>query len=128
MACGNMDLGHVVQQKTRVDLVLVIVTTIMNVQGILHVEMITVWDPYFPHQLIVVKIQLQPPPRPPVQPRLLAKIFGIPRNVSKNSFKANAKNWEPGLNAKKLAINVDADHPFLYKKIIQKTYLTLNYE
>ena len=81
MACGNMDLGHVVQQKTRVDLVLVIVTTIMNVQGILHVEMITVWDPYFPHQLIVVKIQPQQPPQQPAQPRLLAKIFGLPRNV-----------------------------------------------
>ena len=92
MACGNMDLGHVVQQKTRVDLVLVIVTTIMNVQGILHVEMITVWGPYFSHQLIVVKIQLQPPQQPRLQPRSLVKIFGIPRNVSKNSFKANAKN------------------------------------
>ena len=103
-------------------------TTIMNVQGILLVEMITVWDPYFPRQLIVVKIQLQPPQQPRLQPRSLVKIFGIPRNVSKNSFKANAKNWEPGLNAKKLAINVDADHPFLYKKIIQKTYFALNYE
>ena len=90
-----MDLGHVVQQKTRVDLVLVIVTTIMNVQGILHVEMITVWDPYFPQQLIVVKIQPQPPLQPPqlqVQPRSLVKIFGLPRNVSNNSSKANAKN------------------------------------
>ena len=95
MVFGNMDLGHVVQLKTRVDLELVIVTTIMNVQGILHVEMITVWDPYFPHQLIVVKIQPQPPlqpPQPPVQPRSLVKIFGLPRNVSKNSSKANAKN------------------------------------
>ena len=90
MGCGNMGHGHVVQQKNPVDLVLVIVTTIMNVQGISHVEMTTVWDPYFPHQLIVVKIQLQPPPQPPVQPRLLAKIFGLPRNVSRNFSKANA--------------------------------------
>ena len=90
MGCGNMDLGHVVRQKTRVDLELVIVTMIMNVQGISHVEMITVWDPYFPHQLIVVKIQLQRPPQPPVQLRLLAKIFGLLRNVSRNSSKANA--------------------------------------
>ena len=128
MGCGNMGLGHVVQLTTRVDQELVIVTMIMNVQGILLVEMITVWDPYFPHQLIVVKIQPQQPPQPPVQPRLLAKIFGLPRNVSRNSSKANALSQEPGLNAKKLAINVDADHPFLYKKIIPKTYLTLNYE
>ena len=95
MGFGNMDLGHVVRLKTRVDLELVIVTTIMNVQGILHVETTTVWDPYFPHQLIVVKIQLQPqqPPHPPqVQPRFLAKIFGLPRNVSRNSFKADAKS------------------------------------
>ena len=94
MGFGNMDLGHVVRLKTRVDLELVIVTTIMNVQGILHVETTTVWDPYFPHQLIVVKIQLQlqKPPQQPVQPRSLVKIFGLPRNVSKNSFKANAKN------------------------------------
>ena len=94
MGCGNMGHGHVVQQKNPVDLVLVIVTTIMNVQGILHVEMITAWDPYFPHQLIVVKIQLQlqKPPQQPVQPRSLVKIFGLPRNVSKNPFKANAKN------------------------------------
>ena len=94
MGFGNMDLGHVVRLKTRVDLELVIVTTIMNVQGILLVEMITVWDPYSPHQLTVVKIQLQPlqPPQPPVQPRMLVKIFGLPRNVSRNSFKANAKN------------------------------------
>ena len=92
MGCGNMDLGHVVRLKTRVDLELVIVTTIMNVQGILHVEMITVWNPYFPHQLIVVKIQLepQPPPQQPVQPRSLVKIFGLPRNVSRNSFRAIA--------------------------------------
>ena len=57
MGCGNLHHGPVVQLKTRVDLELVIVTTIMNVQGILHVETTTVWDPYFPHQLIVVKIQ-----------------------------------------------------------------------
>ena len=91
MGCGNMDLGPVVRLKTRVDLELVIVTTIMNVQGILRVEMITAWDPYFPHQLIVVKIQLQPQ-QPPVQPRSFVKIFGLPRNVSRNSFKANAKS------------------------------------
>ena len=92
MGCGNMDLGHVVRLKTRVDLEPVIVTTIMNVQGNSHVEMITVWDPYFPHQPIVVKIQLQPqqPLQPPLQPRLLVKIFGLPRNVSRNSSKANA--------------------------------------
>ena len=66
MGCGNMGHGHVVQQKNPVDLVLVIVTTIMNVQGILLVEMITVWDPYFPHLRIVVKIhqQLLQPPQP----------------------------------------------------------------
>ena len=95
MGCGNMGHGPAVHLKTRVDLELVIVTTIMNVQGILLVEMITVWDPYFPHQLIVVKIQLQPlqpPPQPRVQPRSLVKIFGLPRNVSRNSFKANAKS------------------------------------
>ena len=77
MGCGNMDLGHVVPLKTRVDLEPVIVTTIMNVQGILHVEMITVWDPYFPHQLIVVKIQLQQlqQPLPLQQPQLRVIIF-----------------------------------------------------
>ena len=66
MGCGNLDHGHVVRLKTRVDLELVIVTTIMNVQGILLVEMITVWDPYFPHLRIVVKIhqQLLQPPQP----------------------------------------------------------------
>ena len=66
MGCGNMDLGHVVRLKTRVDLELVIVTMIMNVQGILLVEMITVWVPYFPHLRIVVKIhqQLLQPPQP----------------------------------------------------------------
>ena len=108
MGCGNMGHGHVVQQKNPVDLVLVIVTTIMNVQGTLNVEMVTVWDPYFPRLQIVVEIQLQPQ----VQPWFLAKIFGLPRSVSKNSSKANALSQEPGLNAKKLAINVDADHPF----------------
>ena len=119
MGCGNMHHGPVVQLKTRVNLVLVIVTMIMNVQGIVHVELITVWDPYFPDPLIVVKIQLQlqqPPQQPRVQPRSLVKIFGLPRNVSKNSSKANAKNQEPGINAKKLAINVDADHPFFIRK------------
>ena len=60
MGCGNMGHGHVVQQKNPVDLVLVIVTTIMNVQGILHVETTTVWDPYFPLLRIVVKIHPQP--------------------------------------------------------------------
>ena len=90
MGCGNMGHGHVVQQKNPVDLELGIVTMIMNVQGILHVDMITAWDPYFPHQLIVVKIQLQQPLQQPVQPRSLVKIFGLPRNVSRNSFRAIA--------------------------------------
>ena len=90
MGCGNMGHGHVVRQMNLVDLELAIVTTIMNVQGILLVEMITVWDPYFHRPRIVVKIQPQPPPQPPVQPRPLVKIFGLPRNVSKNSSKANA--------------------------------------
>ena len=94
MGCGNMGHGHVVHQMNLVDLELAIVTMIMNVQGILRVEMITVWDPYFPQLRIVVKIQLQPlqPPQQPVQPRFLVKIFGLPRNVSRNSFKANAKS------------------------------------
>ena len=99
MGYGNMDHGHVVQQMNLVDLELEIVTMIMNVQGILRVEMITVWDPYFPLLRIVVKIQLQPlqpPPQPQVQLRSLVKIFGLPRNVSKDSSKANAKNQEPG--------------------------------
>ena len=77
MGCGNMGHGHVVQQKNLVDLELVIVTTIMNVQGILHVEMTTVWDPYFPHLRIVVKIHpqlLQPPLQPP-QPQLTVMVF-----------------------------------------------------
>ena len=75
MGCGNLDHGHVVRLKTRVDLVLVIVTTIMNVQGILLVEMITVWDPYFPHLRIVVKIhqQLLQPPQPLQQLHLRVK-------------------------------------------------------
>ena len=83
MGCGNLDHGHVVRLKTLVDLELVIVTMIMNVQGILHVDMITAWDRYFPHQLIVVKIQPQPlqPPQPPQpqqrlqQPQLRVTIF-----------------------------------------------------
>ena len=90
------------------ELELGIVTTIMNVQGTSNVEMVTVWDPYFPRLQIVVEIQLQPQ----VQPWFLAKIFGLPRSVSKNSSKANALSQEPGLNAKKLAINVEADHLF----------------
>ena len=113
MGYGNMDHGHVVQQMNLVDLELAIVTMIINVQGILRVEMITVWDPYFPLLQIVVKIQLQPlqpPPQPRVQLRSLVKIFGLPRNVSKDSSKANAKNQEPGLNANRLAINVDANN------------------
>ena len=95
MGCGNMGHGPAVHLKTRVDLELVIVTTIMNVQGILHVETTTVWDPYFPLLRIVVKIHpqpQQPPQQPQVQPRSLVKIFGLPRNVSRNSFKANAKS------------------------------------
>ena len=77
MGYGNMDHGHVVQQMNLVDLELEIVTMIMNVQGILRVEMITVWDPYFPLLRIVVKIhqQLQQPPQPLQQPQLRVIVY-----------------------------------------------------